>query len=216
MTENEWLDCTDPMLMVRFLERKSTSWIVRLFYWLNGGGYRPNRKLLLAYCAFCRTYWDLVTWEKRQRAVEVVERVVDEKPITEFSEDAQWTVDTAHTVVLGVLNESAQRRTLFWDKDSGTAARAALEEGNKCFCNLLRDIFANPFCPATIDQSWLTPNVVALARNIYDDRSFDRMPELADALEEAGCDSEDMLSHCRELGEHVRGCWVVDLLLGKK
>jgi len=69
-----------------------------------------------------------------------------------------------------------------------------------------------------IEPSWLTWNdgiVLKLAQAIYGDRAFDRMPVLADALEEAGCDNADILAHCRERGDHVRGCWVVDLLLGK-
>jgi hypothetical protein len=64
--------------------------------------------------------------------------------------------------------------------------------------------------------AWLTSDVLALARGIYDDRAFDRMPILADALQDAGCDSADILDHCRDSKQvHVRGCWVVDLVLGK-
>jgi len=51
---------------------------------------------------------------------------------------------------------------------------------------------------------------------IYDDRAFDRLPILADALEEAGCEDQDILGHCRSGGEHVRGCWVVDGLLAAR
>ncbi len=58
--------------------------------------------------------------------------------------------------------------------------------------------------------------VQKIARGIYDDRAFDRMPILADALEEAGCTDIEILNHCRQPGEHFRGCWVVDLLLGKE
>ena len=83
-------------------------------------------------------------------------------------------------------------------------------------CPSLRDIFGNPFRPVTINPAWLTPKVTTLAQTIYNDRAFDRMPELADALQEAGCDNQDMLSHCRGPGPHVKGCWVVDLLLGKE
>ena len=57
---------------------------------------------------------------------------------------------------------------------------------------------------------------VKLAQGIYEERAFDRLPILADALEDAGCDNADILSHCRGPGPHARGCWVVDLLLGKK
>ena len=81
---------------------------------------------------------------------------------------------------------------------------------------LLRDIFGNPFRPVSFDPAWLTPTVVALAYGIYGDRAFDRMPILADALEEAGCDNVEVLLHCRGDGPHVRGCWVVDAVLGKK
>jgi hypothetical protein len=83
---------------------------------------------------------------------------------------------------------------------------------------LIRCIFGNPFRPATVDPCWLTWNagmVVQLAEMIYKERRFGDLPILADALEEAGCADEDILCHCRAPDEHVRGCWVVDLVLGK-
>jgi hypothetical protein len=84
-----------------------------------------------------------------------------------------------------------------------------------CKCQLLREIFGNPFRPATFSPSWRTNTAVSLARQMYESREFSAMPILADALQDAGCDNEDVLNHCREAGVHVRGCWVVDLLLGK-
>jgi hypothetical protein len=81
---------------------------------------------------------------------------------------------------------------------------------------LFRDIFGNPFRPFALDPRWLTSDVLDLARAIYEGRAFERMPILADALMDAGCDSDDILNHCRGDGPHVRGCWVVDLLLGKE
>jgi hypothetical protein len=82
---------------------------------------------------------------------------------------------------------------------------------------IFREIFGNPFRPVAFDPSWLTSDVLALARGIYDERAFDRMPILADALQDAGCTNEDVLTHCRGANYlHVRGCWVVDLVLGKK
>ena len=82
---------------------------------------------------------------------------------------------------------------------------------------LLHDIFGPlPFREVTIQPDWLTSNVTALARGIYDEKAFGRMPILADALQDAGCVNEEILSHCRnEDWEHVRGCWVLDLLMGR-
>ncbi|MBM3980898.1 MAG: hypothetical protein FJ304_11545 [Planctomycetes bacterium] len=81
---------------------------------------------------------------------------------------------------------------------------------------LLRDIFGNPFRPVTFDPAWRTDTATTLARQMYEAREFGAMPILADALQDAGCDNDDILSHCRGKGPHVRGCWVVDLVLGKE
>ena len=81
---------------------------------------------------------------------------------------------------------------------------------------LLHDLFGNPFRSVSLDPAWLTPKVHSLTEGIYSERAFDRLPILADALENGGCDNADTLSHCRSEGPHVRGCWVVDLILDKK
>ncbi len=79
----------------------------------------------------------------------------------------------------------------------------------------LRDIFGNPFRPVTFAPEWRTEAAVGIAAKMYDSRDFGNMPVLADALQDAGCEHADVLSHCRGDGPHVRGCWVVDLVLGK-
>lgn len=66
-----------------------------------------------------------------------------------------------------------------------------------------------------VQAVWLTSTVVAIARGISDDLAFERLPILADALMDAGCDNADVLNHCRGEGPHARGCWVVDLLTGR-
>ena len=85
---------------------------------------------------------------------------------------------------------------------------------------MLRDIFGNPFRPApTLDPAWLKwhdATIPRLAQQMYDSRDFSSMPILADALEEAGCTSGEILEHCRGPGPHCRGCWVVDLILEKE
>lgn len=114
--------------------------------------------------------------------------------------NAQWASAT-------IQNPGASEQDLNFGK-----CRLAEQAGQ---CELLRDIFGNPSRPANADPSWLTSTVVALARGIYDEKAFDRMPILADALQDAGCENGAVLNHCRGSGPHVRGCWVVDLLLGK-
>ncbi|AMV27475.1 hypothetical protein VT84_23950 [Gemmata sp. SH-PL17] len=109
------------------------------------------------------------------------------------------------------------------------------EESAKSHCHIIRDVIGNPFrrvvdapeCtsdrgtfvryqPIAIDPSWRTSTAVALASQMYESRDFGAMPILGDALQDAGCDSADVLGHCRGPGPHVRGCWVVDLVLGKE
>jgi hypothetical protein len=79
----------------------------------------------------------------------------------------------------------------------------------------LRDIFGNPFRPVLFDPAWRTSTAIGVAQKMYDSRDFSAMPILADALQDAGCEDEAILNHCRGDGPHVRGCWVVDLVLGK-
>ena len=81
--------------------------------------------------------------------------------------------------------------------------------------NRLRCVFGNPFRPTAFDPTWRTPTVVAIAAGAYADRAFDRLPILADALEDAGCDAAELLAHLRGPGPHARGCWALDAVLGK-
>jgi hypothetical protein len=82
--------------------------------------------------------------------------------------------------------------------------------------HFLRDLFGPlPFRTLSVDPSWLTPAVVGQASFIYEEQRFDRLPDLAIILEARGCTNAEILSHCRGPGPHVRGCFVIDLLLGK-
>lgn len=118
------------------------------------------------------------------------------------------TIHDLHADNTPHLEEVAKART----KIKRRSGRTELKE----LSVLLREIFGNRFRPVIVDPSWQIANVVAIAQAIYDERAFDRLPILADALEDAGCTSANVLDHCRGGGEHVRGCWAVDLLLGKK
>jgi hypothetical protein len=98
----------------------------------------------------------------------------------------------------------------------GGSGHGDVPTSRKVQWTLLCDIFGPP--PVSLDPAWLAWNggtVPAIARRVYDDRAFHDLPILADALEDAGCADPDVLAHCRGGGEHVRGCWVVDLILGK-
>ncbi len=105
-----------------------------------------------------------------------------------------------------------------WIAHHAIHAASGLADGASEQCEqarLLRCIVGNPFAPVAFDPAWRSETAVALATGIYADRAFDRLPILADALEEAGCDHPDVLAHCRGPGPHARGCWVVDGVLDK-
>jgi hypothetical protein len=116
---------------------------------------------------------------------------------------ASWGVIAAAQLTGGVRSAPAA-----WTKAWHAERRAQ--------CDLLRDVFGNPFRPPAVQHAWLRWNdgtIPRLARAIYDDRAFNRLGILADALEDAGCTDVAILKHCRQPAEHVRGCWLVDLLL---
>ena len=105
----------------------------------------------------------------------------------------------------------------------GRASRRKLQLfGVACYCQelpeqaaLVRDLIGNPFRPATLTGPYRTPGVAGMAESIYAEGRFEELPVLADALEDAGCADADILSHLRGPGPHVRGCWALDLCLGK-
>jgi len=86
------------------------------------------------------------------------------------------------------------------------------------YASLIRDVFGPlPFRPVSFNPAWRTDTALQLARQMYESREFSAMPILADALQDAGCDNDDILNHCRDTkATHVRGCWVVDLVLEKE
>jgi hypothetical protein len=107
-------------------------------------------------------------------------------------------------------------RAVWFAPASGTDQRTAEAEERTAQCDLARELVGNPFHPVTIDPAWLTATVLSLARTMYESRDFSPMPILADALQDAGCDNEAILNHCRDRNQvHVRGCWVIDLVLEK-
>jgi hypothetical protein len=137
-----------------------------------------------------------------------------ERDVWDDEEHADW-----EHVVVSVGKNLATAMSIS-SVTSGTdyleVARKVQEAEQEVQCDLLRDVFGNPFRPVAFDPSWRTSTVVSLAQQMYDSRDFSAIPILADAFQDAGCDNAAVLDHCRSSSEHVRGCWLVDLILGKK
>jgi hypothetical protein len=127
-----------------------------------------------------------------------------------------WNQATAAGRAAGQAAAAAAGATKLAARLAGAAGRPASKRERAAQCALLRDVFGNPFAVAVMDLSWLTSTVVAVAQAIYAERAFERMPILADALEDAGCTDQEILAHCRGPGPHVLGCWLLDLLLDKE
>ncbi|WP_437275472.1 hypothetical protein WME90_30045 [Sorangium sp. So ce375] len=121
---------------------------------------------------------------------------------------AYYASSNAYLAAAGIANPGAG------SGDASYHASSAAEE--RAQADLLRDIFGNPFRAVAFDPGWRAQTAVGLARHMYESRVFGLMPILGDALAEAGCEDADVLAHCRGHAPHVRGCWVIDLLLGKE
>jgi hypothetical protein len=212
MTEEEWLNYTEPEPMLLFLR-----------------GRECERKLRLFTSHCCRRIWHLLDG-RSQALVELAERSldgsVDDSALAAAIEENNAVLRTANWYTPEYLAAELAGSTLggawasAWNvvSEARRALQALAYEESKGQAALARDIFGNPFRPAIIDPAWLAwhgGTVVNLAEMIYEERAFADLPILADALEEAGCYNQEILDHCRKPGEHVRGCWVVDLLLGK-
>ena len=109
---------------------------------------------------------------------------------------------------LAKLKAQEEVHCLAW-RDSLTARVNSIKEA---FCNSFRDVAGNPFEPVVFEPRWRTDTVMALARGSHAEAAFDRIPILADAMEEAGCDHPEILRHCRSQQLHGRGCWVISEL----
>jgi hypothetical protein len=199
-----------------------------------------QRKCRLFLVACCYRILDLMPEGVGRTALSVAESFADKKAGDAARRKAQReatvvpdgpgleTVNALYSVLEATKKTIAIRTA---DTSSAAAARghaarrrgkgkdpyvAAFQKELAAHAVLLRDIFGNPFRPVAFDPRWRSESAVSLARTAYDTRDFSLLPILADALEEAGCDHPDVLSHCRDPnGVHVRGCWVVDGVLGK-
>lgn len=128
------------------------------------------------------------------------------------------SAETAATKAVRLVlsaEESARRAAVGNDGEGVNSGGAVGSDCRPRVAALLRCIFGDPFAPITFLPEWRTEAAVSLARGIYEDGAWERLPVLADALEDAGCDSAELLKHCREPGGHVKGCHVIDAILGQ-
>jgi len=168
-----------------------------------------ERKLRLFACHCFRLIWDLLRTPGRV-AVEVGELLADGLADAASVEQARASAVGVSQVTLLAVCERPSRmiRSVMSHEFSMWHERCGP------YPIVFREFFGNPFRPVIVDPSWLTSTVHALAKGIYDEKAFDRMPILADALMDAGCNNEEVLHHCRSEAPHVRGCWLIDSLLG--
>jgi len=118
------------------------------------------------------------------------------------SPESDPMLHAVESALIGASTRRSEQRNHAWENEE-------LEQ-----CNLVREVILPPFV-TSFASSWRTPDVLDVASGIYQSQEFSRMPILAEALRQAGCDDEYVLGHCRNTGNHVRGCWVLDLVLSK-
>jgi hypothetical protein len=215
MTEAEWLAANKPEPMLEFIRGRAS-----------------ERKLRLFACACCRRILDRFPHqrERSRRVLEVAELYADgltDEVMLVLARGAQCPctsaarrggVQAARAAIVEAVM-SVPKKTTAGGVPSFEVARNGQERERAVQAALFRDLFGNPFGRAyKIGFSvlaWQERIVVKLASDIYQGRQFDRLPLLADALEDAGCNDAELLGHLRGPAPHVRGCWAVDLVLGR-
>jgi hypothetical protein len=220
MTEAEWLVSSDPTWMLAFLR-----------------GSASERKLRLFAVACCRRSMTLLlpflgVYREGMGGAAVAERYADGSATAEDLVEARRRLDAARNDRHGAPDFATARRTEELDLTADAAlwdmreAGASLRSEEQRQASFLRDLFGNPFRPSPplppAVLRWNDGTVRRLAQAIYEGR---QMPEgildagrlgiLADALLDAGYDDEGLLAHLRSAGPHVRGCWAVDVILGR-
>jgi hypothetical protein len=200
------------------------------------GGNRSERKLRLFAVACCQSF-PFGNDERFRQAVEVAEQYADGQAIKAALMRARQAVRAVRHELPANDMEVRGQWSIYWlaevaasenayggvaDEMHRLAAQGILDlpiKARTSVCSLLRCILGPlPFRPIPLDLAnsrWNSSTVVALAQAIYEGQEFDQLPILADALEEGGCNNAELLAHCRQPGPHVRGCWVVDLVLGR-
>jgi hypothetical protein len=218
MTEGEWLACSDPTAMLRFLRHRASDRQYRLF-----AVACARDELARAQAGQgCFNFGDeLGPWHTElfwhpdrgyEAAVRAAESVADGGPKQHFPLwYVGWAGEAALIAYAALGHDPDDIIAIPAERIAATVRRYTYHPAV-----YMRDIFGNPFRPVAFSPAWRTDTTVALARQMYEERDFSAMPILADALEEAGCTNPYLLGHLRGSGPHVRGCWAVDLVLAKE
>ncbi len=198
MTQDEWLHASEPHALLAHLKDRASP-----------------RKLRLFAVACSRRMWPWID-PLGQLAVEVAEQFADGHARPEQMRAARLAcqgagAQAAWYAALSNPAIAARNAALSAQSAASLLGRNEAEE-LLAQAQLVREIFGNPF--QVLEPCLLLATTTApLAQAIYDNRAFERLPELADALHETGCRDPEILSHCRTPKQHVRGCWVLDLIL---
>jgi hypothetical protein len=209
MTEAEWLKCTDPGAMFEPL--------------VAARGTPSGRKLRLFLAACHRRVWNVFSSPDRE-VLQAIEQYAD--GLITFAEMDAVYLKASYGDVHAPADEEWEPEGLWYDALAVSEQVGDMQGEQVAQVAVVRELFGNPFRPVTADPAWRSWDGGALARlaqAAYDDRQLPqgalnptRLAVLADALEDAGCTDAAMLSHLRGPGPHVRGCWAVDLILGKE
>jgi hypothetical protein len=215
MTEAEWRSCNDVEALLNHL------WSV--FPEMEWG----DRKPTLLFCACGKSVQHLLPGEYSQ-LLAAMERGADglakpeemraaseraERAVTPLGDDQSGLMFSLGYGDLGLFGYEAAK---IISAATGTDLEETQERIDAQYSDLVREVFGNPFRGARPSGLWLRdPSVRELAHQICSEGIFECVPELADLLEQAGCKDDEVLDHCREPRTHVRGCWVLDLVLGK-
>jgi hypothetical protein len=216
VTEEQWLAGADIWAMWRSLP------------WMDGYNGHQRKRLLLT-VAIVRRVEELMLDPRSRAVLSVAEAYADGAAtgdaIATAHRAAYEAEDQAFPTQAAEFEANAARKVWNCWSDLGEAAGAAIAAGaqpkaiqaeKQEAIHLIHDVFGNPFRPVEFDSKWRSSAVTSLAQSTYDNRDFAAMPVLADALAESGCDNSTIVEHCRNGRPHVRGCWVVDLVLGKE
>lgn len=227
LTERDWLSCRDRHIPTVMLEWLASQGVPR--------SKAGRRKLRLVAVALCRWphVWELLTAGRRKNVDELERQAEDggrpELTLAPFrsrgytASSAQYAVETAaRPNVVDAIERTLVQDVNAWARNDITPGAIDWQrfyETEEFQRGLFREVFGNPFRKLPPMERawrlWRDGTIVHLAQKIYDTREFEGLPVLADALEEAGCTNTQVLKHCRSPRPHVRGCWVVDWVLGK-